>query len=651
MTTDSGLDARRVALDASQQAAVASSAVASATVVVGAPGTGRTTVAVEAAVQAIEEGAEPGRVLLLAATRRAAGLLRDRVGALTGRTTSAPMVRTPASAAFAVLTSAALARHRPPPTLITGPEQDLVLAELLAGHAASSGAGLDLPDGVEPSTLGLRGFRQELRDLLMRAAERGVDPVGLDELARLHDRPEWAVAARLYEEYLDVTALRESSSGAGARVDPSVVLDEATAVLRDWDERSLRAPRPSWSLVVVDDYQEATAATAGFVRQLVAGGARVLLTGDPDSAVQTFRGAVPGLVGRAEAVPSRDDDAWSGELSAVRVDLTTAWRQSARLREVTREVTTRVPAAGAVRHRAALAPADEDRERGSDGPEDGARVAILPGAAQEVAYVARELRAEHLLHGTPWRSMAVVARSGDQLVSFRRALVAAGVPVTTTGSDVPLRDEPAVAPLLAAARVGAALADGDADPLGVDVAAALMTSPYGGSDAVALRRTRRALRAEELAGGGGRSSETLLVEALLDPDRAATLPAGVRRSVVQVARTIAAGAAAVARPDADATSVLWSVWEASDVADRWRGAALAGGAGAPVPTATSTPSWPSSARPRRSSSACRDRPRWRSSTTSSPRTCPPTLSRRPRRAAGRWTWSRRPVRRVVGGTS
>ncbi|OLT53205.1 hypothetical protein BJF88_12545 [Cellulosimicrobium sp. CUA-896] len=46
---------------------------------------------------------------------------------------------------------------------------------------------------------------------------------------------------------------------------------------------------------------------------------------------------------------------------------------------------------------------------------------------------------------------------------------------------------------------------------------------------MALRRLRRTLRAEELDGGGGRSSDALLVELLEDPARAATLPAVVRR--------------------------------------------------------------------------------------------------------------------------
>src|SRR5690606_38698742 len=87
-----------VVLDESQQTAVATALRGPATLVVGAPGSGKTTVAREVAVRAIASGTEPSRVLVLAATRRSAARLRDEVAAAAGRTIGAPMVRTAASA-------------------------------------------------------------------------------------------------------------------------------------------------------------------------------------------------------------------------------------------------------------------------------------------------------------------------------------------------------------------------------------------------------------------------------------------------------------------------------------------------------------------------------------------------------------------------
>ncbi|MEL7975741.1 PD-(D/E)XK nuclease family protein [Isoptericola sp. F-RaC21] len=609
-----------VELDATQEAAVAAALGGAVTLVVGAPGTGRTTVASTVAVRALAgddgaPGADPSSVLVLAASRRSAARLRDEVTARAGRTVGAPMVRTPASAAFAVLRARAAAHGDPAPTLVSGPEQDLVLAELLEGHLSGEGTDLELPPGLPEDSLGLRGLRQELRDLLMRAAERGLGPVDLDELGRRHDRPEWVLAAQLYEEYLDVTTLRLGTPDAGARYDPAGVIDEAAHALAGWDDELPDVPRPAWDLVVVDDYQEATVATARLLHVLHDAGARLVLLADPDSAVQGFRGASPGLVGRA-AAPARAGVV--GAFDARTVVLGTAWRQPDELRAVTRAVTSRIATVSGALHRGAgprpgpARPADaaeddveEDVEGGVGddlGPDDvdqdaapdetapaGVQVAVLAGPAQEAAFVARELRAEHLLHGTPWERMAVVARSGDRLASLRRDLVAASVPVALLGSDLPLRDEPAASPLLAALRVCAAgggvdrlLAEELGEPgvgsaLDAETAALLLTSPVGGLDAVALRRLRRALRAEELSGGGGRSSDALLVEVLDDPARAETLPAPVRRGPLAVARVLAAGRAAAAEPGATAQTVLWAVWAATGLADRWRDQALAGG--------------------------------------------------------------------------
>ncbi|MFJ4231997.1 PD-(D/E)XK nuclease family protein [Cellulosimicrobium cellulans] len=586
-----------VTLDDSQRAALAAAAGPGATLVVGAPGTGKTLVAQEVVLAALADGLAPERVLLLASSRRAAAALRDRLSARARRTVGAPMVRTAASAAFAVLRERAAALGEPVPTLISGPEQDLVLSELLEGHLegdlAHLGSPLVLPPGLPEEALGLRGLRQELRDLLMRAAERGLTPADLAALGDRYERPEWSLGAQLFAEYLDVTALRSGTPDAGARFDPAIVVDEAAEALLAWDDEVPDAARPRWDLVVVDDYQEATVATARLLHVLHDDGARLVLLGDPDAAVQTFRGASPGLVGRASA-PARRDGARRGELGARVAVLGTAWRQDAALRDVTRRVAAQVGTVAGAVHRGAAprgAPLDAAGAAGTSGQvaahrgtgsggEPGAappvQVVVLSAVAQEAAFVARELRAEHLLHGTPWHRMAVVARTGTRLAALRRELVAASVPVTLLGSDVPLRDEPAVAPLLAAVRVCVADED-DVDALDPFTAAALLTSPVGALDVVALRRLRRALRAEELEGGGGRSSDALLVELLLDPARAATLPPTVRRGPAAVARALAAGRAAAAEPGATAQTVLWAVWAATGLAERWRSAALDGG--------------------------------------------------------------------------
>jgi superfamily I DNA/RNA helicase len=528
----------------------------------GAPGSGKTTVALAAVAERLSGGElGPDEVLLLAPTRRAAAELRDRLSARVRRTSGHPVVRTAASAAFALLRSRAALLGEAPPTLISGPEQDLVLAELLAGHAAGEGVPVVWPPRVPEAALRLSAFRDELRDLLMRAAERGLRPADLARLGERFDRPEWVSAAQVYGEYLDVTRLRAATPGGGARYDVAVVVDEAAEALQAWHDEVPGAPRPGWRLVVVDDYQEATAATARLLHVLAAGGTELLLLADPDTAVQTFRGASPALVERASLGPAGSE---LGAFAADELVLPTVWRHGAAVRAAVRAVSGEIRGPGRA-HREADAP------RGTPGRVD---VHFLGSPAQEAAYVAYTLRAARLLDAVPWSAMAVVARSGDQVAELRRSLLGAGVPVAVLGSDVALRSEPAVRPLLLALRCSLR-----PESMTPDDAVALLLSPLGGMDPVTVRRLRRALRSEEAAGGGSRSSDPLLVEVLADADRASTLPASLRRPVSRVATVLAAGRDALAAADPSPPEVLWALWSRARLADGWRRSALAGGLG------------------------------------------------------------------------
>ena len=128
------------------------------------------------------------------------------------------------------------------------------------------------------------------------------------------------------------------------------------------------------------------------------------------------------------------------------------------------------------------------------------RIIVAESTSQEAAVVADTLRRAHLEDGVPWRKMAVLVRSARlQVPLLRRALIAAGVPVTVAGDEVPLVGEPAIRPLLLLLRCALypATLDGEA-------AAELLTGPLGGTDALGLRRLRRALRAADAGAGDDR---------------------------------------------------------------------------------------------------------------------------------------------------
>jgi superfamily I DNA/RNA helicase/RecB family exonuclease len=527
--------------------------------VLGAPGTGKTTALVEAvASRVLHDGVDPGEVLVLAPTRVAAARLRERVTARLATTVREPLARTPQSLAFGVLRRAAAVADEPAPRLISGPEQDLVLRELLAGHVAGVGVRPRWPAELGPA-LATRGFRGQLRDLLMRAVERGVDPVELARLGRRHDRPEWVAAAHLLQEYLDVTAL-----AAPGAYDPASITGAAAAALAD-DPVLAGQVRARARFVAFDDAHEATPAVAALVRAVVGAGGDLLLVGDPDATTQGFRGADPALLTEGSGPVLR---------------LATSWRQGSVLREVTGRVAQRIGTVGGAAHRTVGI--------GPDRPDGAARVHVLRSAAAEASFVAELLRRQHLQHHVPWSDMAVVVRGGARTSTLRRVLTSAGVPVDVPANEQPVRDQAAVVPLLDVFETALAIARGEPVPLDADRAVALLTSPLGGADAVALRRLRRALRgadtvepdAEGQSAGadGRRSSDELLVAALLDPVRLAAVEASTAAPAQRVARVLRAGVrAATDDGDVTAETVLWAVWSASGLVEPWRRAALAGG--------------------------------------------------------------------------
>ncbi len=258
--------------------------------VLGAPGTGKTTTAVELVVdRVLFGGLTPDECLLLTSTRVAAARLRERVTARLARTSTEPLARTHQAFGFGILRREAALRGDNAPRLISGPEQDVILRELLAGHAKGDATAPPWPDHVLVA-LDKRGFRAELRDLLMRAVEHGVEADRLAALGAEHDRPEWVAAAQVLREYDQVTAF--SRPGA---YDPAWILTAAADLLED-DPEALARVCADVRLVVVDDAQELTVAAARLLRVLAAAGPDLVLLGDPDTAVQTFRGADPRIL-------------------------------------------------------------------------------------------------------------------------------------------------------------------------------------------------------------------------------------------------------------------------------------------------------------------------------------------------------------------
>ncbi|MFF5977348.1 ATP-dependent helicase [Streptomyces olindensis] len=449
-------------LDASQRSVVDHAA--GPLLVLAGPGTGKTTTLVESVAERIARGGDPERVLVLTFSRRAAVELRDRMALRTGA------ARAPQATTFHSFCYALVRAHQDsdlfvePLRLLSGPEQDVSVRELLAGQVDLERLGLAhvrWPDELR-ACLTTRGFADEVRAVLARTRELGLGPDALDAFARRTGRPDWRAAAAFLAEYLDVLDLQ-------GVIDYAELVHRAVLLARRPEVAARLAAR--YDAVYVDEYQDTDPAQVRLLHALAGGGRTLVAFGDPDQSIYAFRGAdVNGILEFPHAFPRAD-----GRPAPVAV-LRTSRRSGAALLAATRLLTQRMPLT--------RLPAEKVRaHRELASVRDGGRVEAYtyPTPGTELDNIADILRRAHLEDGVPWSEMAVLVRAGSRTIpTLRRALSAAGVPVDVDGDDVPLRHEPAVAPLLTALRAVASAEVARADGLADGASRAVADGALGG---------------------------------------------------------------------------------------------------------------------------------------------------------------------------
>src|SRR3954463_7247989 len=457
--------------------------------VLGGAGTGKSSLLIRTATVHIAAGSDPESVLLLTGSARLGSQAR---AAITSALLSAgnravvrePLVRTVHSYAFAVLRLAAQRNGDPPPRLITSAEQDGIIRELLAGDLEDGDASpVAWPSQLRPALLTL-GFATELRDLLARCAERGVDPLELQRIGRKMGRPEWVAAGRFAQAYEQIMLLRSAVGMAASQATvPALGAAELVGAALEafaTDPDLLAAERARIKLLLVDDGQHLDPQAARLVRVLSAGAELTVIAGDTTQSVFSYRGADPSLLRGDEPA----------------ITLTRSFRCAPVITDAITTVAGRLPGADAARRVTSA----EDRPG-----ELRVQIAATPHA--ESAMIADALRRAHLVDGVPWSQMAVIVRSVPRLgAPLARALLSAGVPVDAPLPSTPLADQPAVRALLT-------VLDATAHGLDGERALALLTGPIGRVDPVSLRQLRRALRRAD-RNQPPREFNDLLVDAL-----------------------------------------------------------------------------------------------------------------------------------------
>ncbi|MGY0539873.1 ATP-dependent helicase [Nocardioides sp. YJ-D4] len=530
--------------------------------VLAGPGTGKTTTLVEAVVDRIENrGVRPDQLLALTFSRKAAEQLRDRVTARLGRTLSGAVSSTFHSFAYGLVRRYAPAElYAAPLTLLSAPEADVVLQELLADHPES----VRWPERFRMA-IGTRGFAREVQTVIARARERGLDPDQLVALGRDEGIEEFVAAGWFLEQYLDVL-------GAQSAIDyPDLIMRGVIEA-----ERHAAELRAEFACVFVDEYQDTDPSQVALLQALAGDGRDLIVVGDPDQSIYGFRGAdVNGILDFPSQFLTRE------RRHAPVVALGTTRRFGSRLLRASRSIAAGISVRGSI----PAAAYDTFRNPHPLAQDPGrAEVLTFDTDRAETEHIADLLRRAHLEDGIDWSDMAVLVRSGrTSIPQLRRSLTAAGVPVEVAADETPLVREPAAAVLLDALGIVVdADVESDLDERYVrpDRCEELLTGPLGGLDATDVRALTRTLRARfpDVA-AHDLVRRAVLDPSLLDPEENGD---GEERVLGRVRRlaVLLAEARAALKEGAGAEQVLWTLWDGAEWGQRLRAQVESGGAAA-----------------------------------------------------------------------
>ena len=422
--------------------------------------------------------------------RQIADMLGDRAIRELSAVSQARPVTTLSAVAFRLLTAARSAQGKPLPKLLNGAEQDVIIRKVLASHvehrqhgdecatcdllrvyfAVSEWSGLVADDSTD-------AFANQLRDMLARMNEIGAKPElenmliaraasrnGELDARRERLRTQWRLAFALREEYN--AAIRAAYSGE-YRLDASQLMIDATEAVSDIRDADIP------NMLIVDDFQDATLAGFALLEALHNRGTRLLLVGNPDEAVQTFRGSYPEYLfneaqsrmgARLERIENlyaacENDGAQTIRNVSNRQNVHDDYRTLVATRvslSIASTEPTDVPLPerpGKMRNIPGAMPIEALPSGNTDAcvtPADGSvETALYRSSSEELDDVVWKIKTEHLQRSREWNDMAVITHDNATVRAFGERLRADGVPVRYSSVTRPLKDEPFVQGLFA----------------------------------------------------------------------------------------------------------------------------------------------------------------------------------------------------------
>jgi DNA helicase-2/ATP-dependent DNA helicase PcrA len=373
------------------------------------PGTGKTRTLIKRVLSLIAREVDPGAILVLTFSNRAAGELAERIATVVPQAAARIWLGT-----FHAFGLDLVRRHHDRLGLPSNP------------------ALFDRSDAIEVleeilPTLPLVHYRNlwdpaiVLRDVvaaISRAKDELVGPTGYQELAQvMRDRAVDDDALEVAEKCLEVARIYEVYEKAlrdrGAVDFGDLVM--LPALLLESDPGLRAAVQLRHRHVLVDEYQDVNSASARLLRTVAGDGRRLWVVGDSRQSIYRFRGA-----------SSRNMEAFTCEYPDAAVDqLAINYRST---KEIVGTLQAFAPHMGASHGMLPLALA-ADRGAGPTLPELR-RFDRIDDEAAGVAASVRELEAR----GVPLRDQAVLCRSNARLNEIAAALEARDIPVLHLGS-------------------------------------------------------------------------------------------------------------------------------------------------------------------------------------------------------------------------
>lgn len=459
------------------------------TLVAGAPRSGKTEFALDMLIAAMKRYGDANAVMTVSG-RQIADMLGDRAIRELSAVSQARPVTTLSAVAFRLLAAARSAQGKPLPKLLNGAEQDVIIRKVLASHvehrqhgdecatcdllrvyfAVSEWSGLVADDSTD-------AFANQLRDMLARMNEIGAKPElenmliaraasrnGELDARRERLRTQWRLAFALREEYN--AAIRAAYSGE-YRLDASQLMIDATEAVSDIRDADIP------NMLIVDDFQDATLAGFALLEALHNRGTRLLLVGNPDEAVQTFRGSYPEYLfneaqsrmgARLERIENlyaacENDGAHTMRNASNRQSVHDDYRTLVATRvslSIASTEPTDVPLPerpGKMRNIPGAMPIEALPSGNTDAcvthADGSVETALYRSSSEELDDVVWKIKTEHLQRSREWNDMAVITHDNATVRAFGERLRADGVPVRYSSVTRPLKDEPFVQGLFA----------------------------------------------------------------------------------------------------------------------------------------------------------------------------------------------------------